>query len=62
MRSRSEYVRRENLRALRRETANFKRFKQLISRWIELALKASQMRVRETAKSPHFTPLRTRFS
>jgi hypothetical protein len=55
MRSRSEYVRKENLSALRKETANFKRFKKLIDRWIDLALKASRMRVREAAKTRHVT-------
>ena len=55
MRSRSEYVRKENLNALRKETANFKRFKKLIDRWIDLALKASRMRVREAAKTHHVT-------
>jgi len=55
MRSRSEYVRKENLSALRKETANFKRFKKLIDRWIDLALKASRMRVREAAKTHHVT-------
>jgi hypothetical protein len=49
MRSRSEYVRPENLAALRKETAAFKRFKKLIDRWIALALKASQLR---TAQPP----------
>ena len=56
MRSRSEYVRKENLKTLRQETANFKRFKKLIDRWIELALKASRMRVRDTAETHHPTP------
>lgn len=46
MRSRSEYVREENLAVLRRETASFKRFRKLIERWVELALTASQLRVR----------------
>ena len=55
MRSRSEYVRKENLSALRKETANFKRFKKLIDRWIDLALKASRMRGREAAKTHHVT-------
>jgi hypothetical protein len=39
-------------RALRQEAANFKRFNKLI----ELALKASQMRVWESAKTHHTTP------
>lgn len=50
MRSRSEYVRPENLAALRRETANFKMFKKLMDRWVHLALKASQLRVQQKGK------------
>ncbi|HDR46892.1 MAG TPA: hypothetical protein ENN94_04235 [Geoalkalibacter subterraneus] len=46
MRSRSEYVRREHLAAVRQETANFKRFKKLIDKWIALALEASQLRMK----------------
>lgn len=56
MRGSSEYVRKQNLSALPKETANFRRFKKLIDRWIELALKASRLRVRETAKTHHPTP------
>lgn len=56
MRSRSEYVRPEHLAALRKETANFKRFRKLIDRWVDLALKASQLRVRETAKRSRHMP------
>jgi len=51
MRGRSEYLKKENLPALRRETANFKRFKKLISRWINLALQASRLRVGHPAKA-----------
>jgi len=50
MRSRSEYVRPENLAALQKETANFKRFKKLIDRWVGLALEASQLRLHQAAK------------
>ena len=53
MRSRSEYVRPEHLASLRQETAIFKRFKKLINQWIDLALKASQLRVAgEVSKGP----------
>lgn len=45
MKSRSEYVRPENLADLRRETANFRRFRKLVDRWVELALKLSQLQV-----------------
>ena len=50
MRSHSEYVRPENLPALRKETVNFKCFKKLVGLWINLALKSSQLRVRQAAK------------
>ena len=44
----SEYVRAENLAQIRRETANFKRFRKLVEQWVELSLKTSQLRVRNT--------------
>ena len=50
MRSRSEYVRPENLAALKRETANFKKFKKLVDRWVDLSLKASQLRAKGNDK------------
>lgn len=50
MRSRSEYVRPESLDALLKETANFKRFKKLVDQWVDLSLKASQLRARQTLK------------
>ena len=45
MRSHTEYVRTENLRELRRETAAFRKFRKLVNRWVELALQASKLRV-----------------
>ena len=51
MQSRSEYVRSENLAALRRETANFKRFRKLVDRWVALSLAASQLRAKGAAKT-----------
>ena len=56
MRSRSEYVRPENLDMLKRETANFKRFKNLVDQWIDLSLKASQLRSRQAAACPRQRP------
>jgi hypothetical protein len=56
MRSRSEYVRPENIDALRKETANFRRFKTLIARWVDLALAASQLRVRQAVKTSRHAP------
>ncbi|MCA1808316.1 MAG: hypothetical protein LC725_02465 [Lentisphaerae bacterium] len=46
MKSRSEYLRQENLVAIRQETANFKRFKKLTEQWVDLALELSQLRTR----------------
>jgi hypothetical protein len=43
-RSRSEYVRPENLAAVRREVETYKRFKTLIETVTELSLKASRLR------------------
>lgn len=43
-RGRSEYVRAENLQALREETKTFRKFRKLIDQWIDLALKASRLR------------------
>jgi len=47
MKSRSEYLRSENLAAVRRETANFKRFRKLVDRWVALALLLSQLKTRQ---------------
>ena len=55
MRGRSEYVRPEDLAALRKETATFKRFKTFVDRWVSLALIASQLRVRQAGKLPRQT-------
>ena len=47
MKSRSEYLRPENLAAVRRETANFKRFRKLVDRWVTIALQLSQLKSRQ---------------
>jgi hypothetical protein len=46
MRSKTEYVRLEDVAALTGETATFKRFKKLVDQWVELELAASQLRVK----------------
>jgi len=55
MRSRSEYVRPENLAPLRKETANFKRFRKLIDSWVAIALAISQLRVQGAQKKSRKT-------
>ena len=49
MKSRSEYVRPENLAAVRAETANFRKFKRLVDRWGDLALLLSQLKSKSGA-------------
>ena len=48
MKSRSEYIRPENLAALRRETAAYRRFRLLVERWVDASLKLSQLRADRT--------------
>lgn len=43
-RSRSEYVRPENLSAVRREVAAYKKFRRLVQAIIDLSLEASRLR------------------
>ncbi len=47
MKSRTEYIRPENVEAIRQETANFKRFKKLMEQWVDLALTLSQIKARQ---------------
>jgi len=44
MRSRSEYVRAEHLGVVRTELANFRKFRLLTERWIELSLEISKLK------------------
>lgn len=43
MRSRTEYVRPEFVREIRRQIAVYKRFRNLIDTWVDLALEQSQL-------------------
>ncbi len=47
MKSRTEYLRKEHLAAIRKETATFKRFKKLMEQWVDLSLELSQLRIRQ---------------
>ena len=51
MRSRSEYVRSEHLRAVRTELANFRKFRLLTDRWIELSLELSKLKRKQPGRS-----------
>jgi len=47
MKSRTEYVRPNELAAVRQEIAQFRRYKKLTARWVELALRRSQIRLQQ---------------
>ena len=46
MKSRTDYVARENVREVRREIANYKRFKALSEEWIDLGIEHSRLRMK----------------
>ena len=46
MRSRTEYVARESLREVRREIANYKRFKALTTEWVALGIEQSRLKTK----------------
>jgi hypothetical protein len=46
MKSRTKYLRQENLTAVRVDVANFKRFRKLVDQWADTALKLSQLKTR----------------
>jgi hypothetical protein len=56
MKSRSEYVRPRELPEVRQEIAAFRRFKKLTARWVELALRRSQIRVQQTRVTANLEP------
>jgi hypothetical protein len=43
MKSRTEYVRREWVKGIRRQIANHKRFKSLVEQWIDLGIEHSRL-------------------
>jgi hypothetical protein len=45
----SQFIRRENLKAVRAEVATYKRFRKLTGEWIGLALQAAQLRLNNAA-------------
>jgi hypothetical protein len=45
MKSRTEYVRKENVKELRRQIATHKRFQNLVEHWIDLSIEHSQLKM-----------------
>ena len=43
MKSRTEYVRKENVKEVRRQTVTHKRFKRLVDQWIDLSIEHSRL-------------------
>lgn len=60
MKSRSEYVRPNEVAAVRQEIASFRRYKRLTARWVELALQRSQTRLQLARASSNLEPPRTK--
>ncbi len=48
MKSRTEYVRKGELAVIRQEIAAFRRYKKLTARWVDLALRRSQLRLQQS--------------
>jgi hypothetical protein len=57
MKGRSEYVRPENLAALRVETANYRRFRRLVDRWVDVSLRLSQFRAKPAQTPKRADPI-----
>ena len=51
MKSRTEYITRDNLRAVRRQIANYQRFKALSAEWIALSIEHSRLQM-QLARQP----------
>jgi hypothetical protein len=62
MKSRSEYVRPDEVPAVREEITAFRRYKHLTARWVELALRRSQTRLQQTRTSSNLQPRETKKS
>jgi hypothetical protein len=48
-RSRTEYVARDFVRDVRRQVANYKRFKALTAEWIELSIEQSHLQIKSAS-------------
>lgn len=60
MKSRSEYVRPNEVAAVRQEIAEFRRYKKLTARWVDLALRRSQTRLQQGRASANLEPRETK--
>jgi len=51
MRSRTEYIPRESVRDVRRQIANYKRFKALTTKWIALSIERCRLKMKRPRRS-----------
>lgn len=56
MKSRSEYVRPDEVAAVRQEIRAFRSYKKLTARWVELALRRSQLRLQRARAGANPSP------
>jgi len=50
MKSKTEYVRKEWVKDVRKQISNYKKFKQLVDEWVELGILHSQLLMKEVNK------------
>jgi hypothetical protein len=58
MKSCSQYIRPDQVREIRRQTAEYRRFKQLVDLWIELSIEHSQIKIKLSEKDTRNMPSR----
>jgi hypothetical protein len=51
MKSRTEYVPRESVRGVRRQIANYKRFKALTAQWVALSIELCRLKMKRPRRS-----------
>jgi hypothetical protein len=56
MRSRTEFLQPQNLAQARKETANFRKFKQLMATWVDCSLELSKLRMKNVAAAAALKP------
>jgi hypothetical protein len=51
MRSRTEYIARESVRDVRRQIANYKRFKALTTKWVALSIERCRLKMKRPRRT-----------
>ena len=46
MRSRTDYIASDNMKEIRRQVANYKKFKELSDEWVDLSIEYSRLKIR----------------